>query len=246
MILVLSDDTAVIRACRSVFADDDPASIARLPDRLTSAAAAAGREIERVHPAVAVIAARIANTAEDGPGVVYRLTIAGETWMPDVSFAHGDPALSVQTMPDEPGTGATGTVSPAAGAACAAAISILGPGAVVMVAGQPDRADQIAERVRSYGTAAARREHEARDREEGGDAVRETVRLGGEIAELLRLTATQRARFLKRARAAAVRGGEVPHPVQESMGSSPRTKAEAQRRLAELEERLDEWKRTGV
>ncbi|MFW6292670.1 MAG: hypothetical protein ACOC7V_10115, partial [Spirochaetota bacterium] len=104
-------------------------------------------------------------------------------------------------------------------------------------------AETLAERAAEAGRRALEAARKAAARSSGGDAVSESVRIGGTVAERLRLTATQRARFLQAVRSAAARSGRVPSPVETEIDYPAVNKAEAKRRLAELERRLSEWER---
>lgn len=247
-------------------ADTPPAVVERLPHRVVAAAATTGALVEKHHPEVIAVVLSLPDDASERTGIVYRCTVAGEAWIPEVTFDHTEQALSVAAATEEDAAHAGGldheaagqdaeakvtanarvVVSGAAAAAIGGAISRTSPAQVVAIAagtGAPrrvaDRAVELAGRIHADNARA-------RLRREGGAAVSQAVRLGGEIADRLRLTSTQRSRFLQAARAAAVRGGEVPPALHGEETGSVASKAEAKHRLAELERLLGEWRRDEV
>jgi len=241
MTLCLSDDASIVRAMKRARHGAIDFHAARLPARLTTAAGYAGVEIGRTDPEVVVVATTIDGDSSDRVGVVYRLSIAGHAWVPDVAFDHDCESLSAATT--DAGEPDAVRVSEEAAAAAAAALGLLAPHRVLVIAGGAAATERIAGAAATLGQRLLARYRSAAALADGPAHVTETVRMGGALAERLRLTATQRSRFLTAARSAAVRGGEVPSPVRDEEPDRPRTKEEAKRRLAELEERLREWQR---
>lgn len=267
MTLFLTDHAATARELRSRLgshtrpagADDargeeesrpapDAAVIRRLPSRFVSSAALTGSAIASDAPEVVVVVALLNSPTRHAPSVVYRLELADEAWMPDVTFAHAGEGRTVSTATpwgaahdgEEPAR-----VSPAAAGAFAGALSLLAPHQVVGVVTSEERAEAAAELAITCAARGADAERAARARTSGGDHVSQSVRLGDALADRLRLTATQRARFLKSVRSAAVRSGRVPAALATQSGNAGARKAvtkhEAKRRLAEMERLLDEW-----
>ena len=241
-----------------------PPLLISLPRRLPAAAAVTGRLVaEHAPEVVAILSGSLAASPDDEPdrfGVVYRLDACGDVWIPDVLYDHDGEALCAiarsgdaeavgREQPSHDRTTVVGSaeahpVSPAFAGAFAAAISLLGPHRVVgILAGTSD-----VERLLAFAETLAKRCEEtvlrARRVRDGGDHVRATRELCGRTADLLRLTATQRARLFRVARSAAVRCGRVPQ-VLERFNYEERvgTKVEAKRRLAAIEHALEETAR---
>ncbi|MFW5688336.1 MAG: hypothetical protein ACOC1U_02100 [Spirochaetota bacterium] len=182
-------------------------------------------------------------------GIVYRCTVAGEAWIPEVSFDHGEEPVEAHAEPPSGPSGEIGvrrvTVSHASAAAIAASVARTSPDRVLAVVAA-EVSDGVAERIVRLADQAAQAGRLGDRMRQGRPEVNKTVTLAGEVADRLRLTATQRARFLQAARSAAIRGGEVPHPLQRADTDRVANKAGAKRKLAELERLLSEWKRDQV
>ncbi len=241
MILCLTDEYATVR---TVERSDAEFAVHELPARITTAAAFTGRWVANEAPDTVVVATSLIDDPGDRTAVVYRLTLGDETWIPDILFDHDHEALGVAAGSRHPGT--ESRIPPAAAAAAAAAIALLGPARVLVVATGAAAKSRLPDLVLDLGRQALEHHRRGRRRSEGGDHVPKAVRIGGGLAERLRLTKTQRARFLQAVRSAAVRGGGVPAPLSAESEVRANTKTEAKRRLEELEARLQEWKRADV
>ena len=213
-----------------------------LPRRLTSSAAVTGQAVATCDPDLVVIVTPLIEDRSAPVSVIYRVALADEAWIPDVTFSHDEPGLSVSTQAI-PGSA---TISVAAASAVAAALALLPPSRVLAMAAGPDNLDAVPETVVKLSQALSAVAERTRRGHEGDETVNQSVRLGGEIAERLSLTAKQRARFLRSVRSAAIRGGVVPGPLEREASTGVTSKAEAKRRLAELERRLNEWKRAEI
>ncbi|MFW5716152.1 MAG: hypothetical protein ACOC0E_01765 [Spirochaetota bacterium] len=272
MTLYLTDSDRIARALRR--ANDESAEVRTLPKRLTSSAAAVGAFVEELRPGFVVVVATDRNAAAGGRtaggstdpeaagdedpsdqgatarlGIVYRCTVAGEAWIPEVSFDHGEEPVEAHAEPPSGPSGEIGvrrvTVSHASAAAIAASVARTSPDRVLAVVAA-EVSDGVAERIVRLADQAAQAGRLGDRMRQGRPEVNKTVTLAGEVADRLRLTATQRARFLQAARSAAIRGGEVPHPLQRADTDRVANKAGAKRKLAELERLLSEWKRDQV
>lgn len=241
MILCLSDEYATVRGIER---SDAEFAVRQLPKRITTAAALTGRWVTEEAPESVVVATSLTDEPGDRTAVVYRLTLGEETWIPDVLFDHDHEALSVTAGAGD--TEVESRIPSPAAAAAAAAIALLGPARVLVVATGADAKNRLPDLVLSLGRRGLEQLRRGERRSEGGEHVPEAVRLGGDLAERLRLTTTQRARFLQAVRSAAIRGGEVPAPLSMEGETRANTKAEAKHRLEELERRLQEWKRAEV
>ena len=240
MILCLTDEYATLR---EVEGSDAGIVVHRLPGRPTTAAAFTGRWVATEVPDTVVVATSLIDDASDRTAIVCRFTIGEESWIPDVLFEHECETLSVVAGQQQDGDA---RVAPAAAAAAAAAVAVLAPARVLFIATGSAAKSRLPQLVVDLGNRSLERYERGKRRSEGGPHVSQAVRLGGELSDRLRLTATQRVRFLQTVRAAAIRGGELPPPLSEESPARTNTKAEAKKRLAELEQRLEEWKRAGV
>lgn len=244
MILYLTDRDEIVGALRR--ATDDAvgnAHVEILPRRFLAAAATTGRLIGELAPNAVAVATFLPGETER-VGLAYRARVGGDAWVPDVLFDHDAEALTLCTE-GEPCSSGEQRVSRAAAGAFAAALAVLPPARVVGVAGGAASVDRIVEVAARSARRALETESRAASVRDGDDAVGESVRLGGAVADRLRLTATQRARFLQAVRSAAVRGGRVPSPIESESDHPSVDKTEAKRRLADLEQRLAEWERAG-
>ncbi|MFW5884415.1 MAG: hypothetical protein ACOCVW_02935 [bacterium] len=242
MIVYLTDRQEVARALRAAPAGGaEETRIEVLPERLLAAASTTGRLIGELAPELVAICALLPEGA-DRAGVVYRIRVGGDAWVADVPFDHDAPALNL-CAPGEGCAAAEEPVGRAAAGAFAAALVALPPARVIGVAGGEAAVDRVVDLATTSLGRALEAARKAAARSSGGDAVSESVRIGGTVAERLRLTATQRARFLQAVRSAAARSGRVPSPVETESDHPAVNKAEAKRRLAELERRLSEWER---
>ncbi|MFW5741765.1 MAG: hypothetical protein ACOC2D_00695 [Spirochaetota bacterium] len=242
MMLYLSDRNQIVGALRRATDDGDPtAHVEFLPHRFLAAAATTGRLIGELAPSAVAVATFLPGETER-VGIAYRARAGGDAWVPDVLFDHDAQALTLCTD-GEPCSSGERPVSRAAGGAFAAALAVLPPARVVGVAGGAASIDRIVDLATSSAQRALEVVARAEAVRDGDDAVGKSVRLGGAVADRLRLTATQRARFLQAVRSAAVRGGRVPSPIESESDHPSVDKTEAKRRLAELEQRLAEWER---
>lgn len=242
MIIYLTDRQEIASALREASAGGaEEARIDVLPERLLAAAATTARLIGEQAPELVAVVALLLEGA-DRSGIVYRTRVGGDAWVADVPFDHDAPALNLCAT----GEGCSAGEEPigrAAAGAFAAALSALPPARVIGVAGGEAAVDRVVDLATASVARALEAARESSARSNGGDAVSESVRIGGTVADRLRLTATQRARFLQAVRSAAARGGRVPSPVELESDHPAVDKAEAKRRLAELERRLAEWER---
>lgn len=259
MTLYLTDHTETARALRkrlTMHADPNASGVARgetstlrrLPTRLVAASAFAGWAIANELPEVVVVVAALALGNSAAPGIIYRLELADEAWLPDVTYRHAGEAQSLAAAaPWGPATARRElpAITPSGAGALAGALSMLSPHQVVGVTTTDGHESAAVELATSCASRAADTERAARRRRTGGGHVEESIRMGGALADRLRLTATQRAEFLNTVRGAAVRGGSVPAPltarVDDTSETRAITKAEAKRRLAELARLLDAW-----
>lgn len=243
MILYLTDRPEIARALRAATAADDKAGprVETLPERLLAAAATAGRLIGEIAPRTVAVATFLPGAAER-VGLVYRVRAGGDAWVPDVAFDHDVEALTLCAKGEDCAAGEA-PVERAAAGALAAALTALPPARVVGIAGGESAIDRIVEVATTSAARAIEADRRSTAVRDGDDSVGESVRIGGEVADRLRLTATQRARFLQAVRSAAVRGGRVPSAIELESDHPAVDKAEAKRRLAELERRLSEWER---
>lgn len=224
-------------------AGDDPPEILSLPRRLPAAAAVTGRLVAEHAPDVVVVLSGSLSSRSDDElpalGVVYRLNAGGDIWIPDVLYDHDGEALCVVAQSNE-GHTAGSLVSPAFAGAFAAAISLLGPDRVVGVLSGTDDVTGVvgfAETLAKRCEATVLRANAMR---EGAEHIQATRELCVQVADRLRLTTTQRARFARAARAAAVRCGGVPRVIEGfEHGQRVGTKTEAKRRLAVIEAALN-------
>lgn len=247
MILYLTDRHEIARALRSLVAGEtsrDEARVETLPDRLLAATATAGRLVGELAPRIVAIAGLLPG-APGRLGVVYRVRAGGDAWVADVAFDHDAEALNLCADGESCASGEEPIARAFAGA-FAATVATLPPARVMGVAGGEAAIERIADLATTCAARALEATRRAAEVRDGGEVVGESVRLGGAVADRLRLTATQRARFLRAVRSAAVRGGHVPSPIELESDHPAVDKAEAKRRLADLERRLAEWERADI
>lgn len=237
MILCFSDDPNVVRATT--------VETRRLPRRLTTAAGFTGGQIALLDPEIVVVATVLRADDSDRTAVVYRLSVAGENWIPDVRFDHECEAISVDA--GRPGSeDEVHFVSPEAASAAAAAIALRGADRVLFVAAGAAAAGELPGLIDLLGPRILAGLRRDRRRRSGDAHVVQAIGRAEELADQLRLTVTQRARLIQTVRSAAVRGGAVPAPLTDADATRAGTKEEAKRRLAMLEDRLRGWKHAGI